>query len=95
VDSRDYEVGNVTGLYVDRYERKLRFIQVTSPGFLGLGRRHYLVPIEEIADETRGMVQLAHDEATVKRAPEFDPHTLPTEGYQRAIREHYGVTSPA
>jgi hypothetical protein len=91
VDSQDNEIGNVAGLYVDRAERKLRFMHVVTQGFLGLGRRHYLLPIEEVTDENpAGMVQLRHDLETIQRAPEYDPHTLPSEDYQLAIREHYG-----
>jgi PRC-barrel domain len=91
VDTKDNEIGNVAGLYVDRAERKLRFVHVVTRGFLGLARRHYLLPIEEVADETStDMVQLRHDLETIQGAPEYDPHTLPSEDYQRAVREHYG-----
>ena len=91
VDSQDNEIGNVAGLYVDRAERKLRFVHVGTQGFLGLGRRHYLLPLEEVADETpTGMVQVRHDLETIQSAPEYDPYNLPSEDYQRAIREYYG-----
>src|SRR3712207_2316046 len=56
LDSRNREFGDVTALYVDTDERKLRFIQVTSSGFLGLGRKHYLVPFEDVDEETPGSV---------------------------------------
>jgi len=90
LDSRNREFGDVTALYVDTDERKLRFIQVTSSGFLGLGRKHYLVPFEDVDEETPGSVNLRHDQETIESSPTFDPHTLPTDDYQRDIRKHYG-----
>ncbi len=90
LDSGYREFGEVTGLYVDRDERKLRFMQVTSSGFLGLGRKHYLVPYEDVDEETPGLVKLRHDQETIESSPTFDPHTLPTDDNQRDIRKHYG-----
>jgi hypothetical protein len=42
-------LGDVANLYVDD-NRELRFVDVLARGFMGLGRKHYLVPIEAIAD---------------------------------------------
>jgi hypothetical protein len=36
------------------------------------------------------MVQLRHDLETIQSAPEYDSYSLPSEDYQRAIREYYG-----
>jgi hypothetical protein len=90
MDSRNREIGDVAGLYVDMNERKLRFLQIITTGFLGLGRKHYLIPYEDVDEETPGLVKLHHDQETMERAPVFDPHALPTDDYQKAIREHYG-----
>jgi hypothetical protein len=90
LDASNREMGDVAGLYVDRDERKLRFLHILTTGFLGLGRKHYLVPVEDIADETPGAVQLRHDQALIESSPTFDPHTVPTDDYQADIRKHYG-----
>jgi hypothetical protein len=90
LDSRNREIGDVTGLYVDSDERKLRYLHLVTAGFLGLGRKHYLIPYEDVDEETPGIVKLRHDQETIEGSPRFDPHTLPTEDYQRDIRKHYG-----
>jgi PRC-barrel domain len=90
LDSGNREFGDVAGLYVDRDERKLRYLHIITTGFLGLGRKHYLMPFEDVDAEAPGMVKLRHDQETIESSPTFDPHSLPTEDYQRDIRKHYG-----
>src|SRR3712207_7384549 len=46
-----FRSGDVAGLYVDTDERKLRYLHIVTTGFLGLGRKHYLIPFEEVDDE--------------------------------------------
>jgi PRC-barrel domain len=83
-------LGDVANLYVDD-NRELRFVDVLARGFMGLGRKHYLVPIEAIADQGPGAITLGVDQETVERAPRFaNPHVGSDEELQRATREHYG-----
>ncbi len=91
LDSRDLGIGQVANLYVDD-DMDLQFMDVvTSGGFLGLGKKHHLVPVEAIGEEAAGSVSLNVDEQTVERAPTLaDPHAGPDEELQRAAREHYG-----
>ena len=48
LDSSGRYLGYVANLYVDEDERQLRFVDVLTGGFLGLGRTHHLVPIEAL-----------------------------------------------
>src|SRR5215204_4221573 len=90
LDSGNRFLGDVANLYVDD-NRELRFVDVVTRGFMGLARKHYLVPVEAIADEGPGVIILGVDEQTVERAPTFaNPHAGPDEELQRATREHYG-----
>jgi hypothetical protein len=90
LDSGNRFLGDVANLYVDD-NRELRFVDVLTRGFMGLGRKHYLVPIEAIADQGPGAITLGVDQETVERAPRFaNPHVGPDEELQRATREHYG-----
>ena len=60
-------------------------------GFLGLGKKHHLVPVEAIAEESAGAVTLTVDQQTVESAPTVtNPHAGPDDTLQRATREHYG-----
>jgi hypothetical protein len=89
-DSGGRFFGGVANLYVDD-DRELRFLDVVTSGFLGLGRKHHLVPVEAIAEESPGALTLGVDQQSVESAPSFaNPHAGPDEELQRATREHYG-----
>jgi hypothetical protein len=87
-------LGYVTHLYVDD-DRKLRFVDVVTGGVLGLGRKHHLIPVEAITEETLNAITLGVDEETVEGAPTIpNPLAGPDESRQRALYEHYGYHSP-
>ena len=43
------QMGNVEDLYIDPEERKVRFLDVAAGGFLGLGEKRFLIPVEAVA----------------------------------------------
>jgi sporulation protein YlmC with PRC-barrel domain len=91
LDSEGSVVGTVANLYVEEQSRQLRFLDVLTSDFLGLERKHHLVPIEAVIEEDPGSITLGVDQETVKRAPTFaNPHLVPDEDYLRTIRGHYG-----
>jgi sporulation protein YlmC with PRC-barrel domain len=91
LDSGGSVVGTVANLYVDEGSRQLRFLDVVTSDFLGLERKHHLIPVEVVIDQDPGSITLGVDQGTVQSAPEFpNPHVVPDEDYQRTIREHYG-----
>ena len=51
LDSRDRFVGTVANLYVDEDSRQLRFVDVVTSDFLGLERKHHLVPVEAVSEK--------------------------------------------
>ena len=89
-DSGSRHIGQVENLYVDD-DRELRFVDVVTSGFLGLGRKHHLVPVEAITDQAPGSITLGVDQRSLEGAPAFfNPQIAPDEKLQRATREHYG-----
>jgi hypothetical protein len=89
-DSGGRYVGDVENLYVDD-DRELRFVDVVTSGFLGLGKKHHLVPVEAITDESPGQITLGVDQQAVEGAPTFsNPKAAPDDELQRSTREHYG-----
>jgi hypothetical protein len=89
-DSGDRHFGDVANLYVDG-DRNLHFVDVVTGGFMGLGKKHHLVPVEAITEESPGSVTLGVDQGTVENAPTLsNPHVGPDDELQRATREHYG-----
>jgi sporulation protein YlmC with PRC-barrel domain len=91
LDSEGSVVGTVANLYADEDSRQLRFVDVVTSDFLGLERKHHLLPVEAVSEEDAGSITLGVDQESVERAPTFpNPHVGPDEEYQRTIREHYG-----
>jgi sporulation protein YlmC with PRC-barrel domain len=86
-DSGVRHVGQVENLYVDD-DMNLQFVDVAVSGLLGFGKKHYLVPVEAIAEEAPGSITLTVDQQTVESAPTLgDPHTAQDENLQRAARQ--------
>jgi hypothetical protein len=87
-DSAGRLIGHVENIYVDD-EGIFRFMDIATSGFMGLGKKHHLVPVEAIAEEEPGSsITLRADQQTVESAPTLsDPHAAPDEGLQRAARE--------
>lgn len=95
LDSGDHIVGTVANLYVDEGSRRLRFLDVLTSEYLGLERKHHLVPVEAVSDQDPGSITLGVSQEALQDAPDFpDPRTAPGEGYQRTIREYYGYGRP-
>jgi hypothetical protein len=89
-DSGGRYLGDVANLYVDN-DKRLHFVDVVTGGFLGLGRKHRLVPVEAITEEMTSSITLGVDQRTVESAPVLsDPQAGPDDSLQRAVREHYG-----
>ena len=87
-DSGGSLIGHVENIYVDD-EGTFRFVDVAMGRFMGIGKKHHLVPVEAIAEEEPGTsITLTLDQQSVHSAPTLgDPHTAPDEGLQRAARE--------
>ena len=87
-DSGGSLIGYVENIYVDD-EGTFRFVDVAMGGFMGLAKKHHLVPIEAVAEAEPDSVTLKVDRQAVQSAPTLDdPHVAPDEGLQRAAREH-------
>jgi sporulation protein YlmC with PRC-barrel domain len=43
-------IGTVEDLYADAQERKVRFLDVSGGGVLGLGEKRFLVPVEAVSE---------------------------------------------
>jgi sporulation protein YlmC with PRC-barrel domain len=45
-DINDGKVGSVEDVYVDRERREARLVDVSAGGLPGVGKKHFLVPVE-------------------------------------------------
>ncbi len=76
-DGRD--LGRIEDLVVDDVERKVRFMEVATGGFLGFGESKSFIPIEAITRTTPDDVYVGHALEHVAGAPRYDPEIVPTD----------------
>jgi hypothetical protein len=81
----------VQDLYVDREVRLASYLVVSAGGFLGLGKKHFLIPAEEVSrDVGEDRVTVTQNREKVLNSPEFDPDVgVPGADLQRAIEAYY------
>ena len=77
-DAQGQRVGGVEDLYIDRQEREVRFLEVGAGGFLGIGEKNYLVPVEAVVEvaEDRVTIEPGRTEKVEGPAP-FDTKVAP------------------
>lgn len=93
LDPDGESLGTVDDLLVDEGERQVRFLEVGSGGFLGIGQEKRLIPVEAVTriDEA---VHISTARATVASSPGYDPTLAALEpiGYYGGLYGHYGFT---
>ncbi len=87
IDQHGDEIGHVSGLFIDKNEKKVRIVQVGAGGFLGLGERHFLVPVEAVSSVTQDEVHISQTSERVVNSPAYDPNL--TEVPSRDLFEPY------
>ncbi|TSA79063.1 PRC-barrel domain containing protein [Deinococcus detaillensis] len=92
-DSAGKDIGHVSALFVDRKDHRVRFLQISAGGFLGLGDRVFLAPVEDITNLHPLKVQLGHTLDTVEAAPLYDPvlSNWHDAAFWNAYYAHYGL----
>ena len=91
-DIQDEQIGSVVDLYVDREVRLASYLVVSAGVFLGISKKYFLVPVEEVSrDVGKDRVTLTVPKEKVLNSPEFDPDPgVPDADLQRAIDAYYG-----
>jgi CBS domain-containing protein/sporulation protein YlmC with PRC-barrel domain len=89
LDLAGEELGTVDDLFIDEQERKVRFLEVSSGGFLGLGATKFLIPVDAISRITVDVVHINQSRERVAGAPQYDP-ALVEERYASDVYGHYG-----
>jgi sporulation protein YlmC with PRC-barrel domain len=94
-DVNDDQIGSVEDLYVDRDQRQARLLDVSAGGVLGIGKKHFLVPVEDVKRDVDGdRPTVEHHKDKVMESPEFDPDDGPKSDLQRAVYAYYGRSFP-
>ncbi len=96
-DRNGDKIGVVQDFYIDREAHVTRFLDVKAGGFLGMGKKHFLIPAEEVTrnvGQEEERVTVNHDRDKVLGSPDFDPDEVPELGLQRAVYGYYGRPTP-
>lgn len=90
IDKNGDELGKIDALLVDDRERKVRFLEVASGGFLGLGEHKSLIPIDAITQITEHQVHIDQEKGHVAGAPHYEPELGDTLPAYADIYGYYG-----
>jgi sporulation protein YlmC with PRC-barrel domain len=72
VDREGVDLGRVDDLFVDEGENRVRFFELGSGGFLGIGEDRRLVPVDAV-DRVGEKVHISTTRAQVATSPGYDP----------------------
>jgi sporulation protein YlmC with PRC-barrel domain len=73
-DIADEQIGRVQNLYVDRETHLASYLVVNAGGFLGIGKKHFLIPVEEVSrDVGEERVRVTRNRDKVLNSPGLDP----------------------
>jgi sporulation protein YlmC with PRC-barrel domain len=83
-DPEGQRIGSVEDLYIDRREREVRFLEVGAGGFLGIGEKRFLVPVEAVTEVAEDRVTIEPDRTEKVAGPTpFDTKIAPPPADQR------------
>jgi len=93
-DSNGAVLGRVSSLFVDGDERKVRFLELALGGFMGLGERHALLPVDAITRVSGDSVYVSQTHEHIAGSPAYDPELVPpaTREYWEPFYGYYGLS---
>ncbi len=85
------KIGKVDALLVDDEESKVRFMRVEAGGFLGIGERKFLIPVDAITSVDRDHVHVDQTHDKIIGSPLYDPSVVARPAnYYGGIYDYYG-----
>lgn len=95
LDKAGNDVGSVHDLMIDEIDFKVRFLQVSSGGFLGMGGTMFLIPVDAVTSITPDAVHVDQTREHLAGVPRYDP-ALATgtadfdPGYYDGLYDYFG-----
>ena len=93
-DRDGQKIGTVKDLYLDTEDEDVRFLGVGVGGLLGLGEKHFMIPMEAVTDTSGGGVTIEQSRQKVEGSPELDTKGVPEDDYQQEVYDYYGYRYP-
>ena len=91
VSARDGDdIGKVEGLMIDGNDRKVRFLEVGAGGFLGIGERKFLIPVDAISRVEDDQVYVDRDRQHIIDSPAYDPAIAQKPDFWESTYGYYG-----
>lgn len=90
IDKDGQELGKIDALLVDDKDRKVRFLEVESGGFLGLGEKKSFIPVDAITGITAHEVKIDRTLQQVAAAPPYDPALVQKGTFYESTYGYYG-----
>ncbi|MGY1712012.1 PRC-barrel domain-containing protein [Geodermatophilus sp. SYSU D00758] len=90
VDPFDQDLGRVDDLLVDDREGRVRFLRVSEGGVLGIGARHYLIPVDAVVALEGDRVRIGRDREEMATVPPYDPDLGDDPGYYAGLYGWWG-----
>jgi sporulation protein YlmC with PRC-barrel domain len=89
-DPEGQSIGRVEDLYIDRKEREVRFLEVGAGGFLRIGEKRFLVPVEEVVEVAEEWVAIEPGRTEKVEGPApFDTKVAPPPTAEERRAEDY------
>lgn len=73
IDQSGEDIGTVDGLLIDDAEHKVRFLHVAAGGFLGIGEKTFLIPVDAISSIEDDQVRVDQRRERIVGGPVYDP----------------------
>ena len=89
VDRFGDEIGSVDDLLIDDREKKVRFLQIASGGFLGIGETTFLLPVDAVKKIIGDTVHIDKTREHIAGSPRYDPDLI-DDRYLNDIYGYYG-----
>lgn len=83
------EIGTVEDLYFDEDERRVRFLDVGAGGFLGIGEKHFMIPVGAVSEVEEDRVTVDQSREKVLGSPPLDTKVVPGAKYQYEVTDYY------
>ena len=90
VDRAGEEIGQIDALLIDEPEANVRFLEVASGGFLGIGEDKRLIPVDAITRIDANQVHIDVTREHVAGAPAYDPALTTDNRYYGDLYGYYG-----
>ncbi|MBC7593369.1 MAG: PRC-barrel domain-containing protein [Kineosporiaceae bacterium] len=91
VDKNNKHLGKIDALLIDEKEQKIRFLEVASGGFLGLGQAKSFIPVDAITKITDDEVHINQTAEHVAAAPAYDPALADQVAFYTNTYGYYGM----